>query len=93
LEILTDPLIHIRLEALYKTLAQSNSAYMDLSAECDQHFKQIQESLPEELHHTVFLYEDAQISLQSILESSIYLHGFKDALYLFNELYISSGKA
>lgn len=60
--------------------------YNQLSAETDQYFKTLRDALPGQLQHTVFLYEDAQISLQSILERSIYKQGFKDALQLFSEL-------
>ncbi|WP_405172436.1 hypothetical protein MHI12_11845 [Paenibacillus sp. FSL H8-0280] len=61
-----------------------------LSAETDQYFKTLRDTLPDQLQHTVFLYEDAQISLQSILERTIYIQGFKDALQLFSELQNSS---
>lgn len=62
---------------------------MQISNESIQYFKTIRESLPDNLQHTLFLYEDAQFSLQAILESNIYLQGFKDALHLYNELHIS----
>jgi hypothetical protein len=51
-----------------------------------EYFKTLREALTDQLQHTVFLYEDAQISLQSILERSINITGFKDALQLFSEL-------
>lgn len=89
LEILTEPLIRSRLESLYSDLSKTKSDYKQLNSECQQYLKLIQESLPEQLQHSFFLYTDAQISLQSLLERSIYLQGFKDALYLFNELHTS----
>lgn len=83
LEVLADPLIRIRIKILY-----SNSDLKQFSSECEQYLKTIRESLPDNLQHTLFLYEDALTSLQTVLESKIYLQGFKDALYLFNELHI-----
>ncbi|ASA23288.1 DUF6809 family protein [Paenibacillus donghaensis] len=80
-----------RLETLYSTLSRSNPDYTELSAECNSCIQQIKQAVPDEMQHTLFLYEDAQISLQSILESSIYLQGFKDALHLFSELQGTSG--
>ncbi|MEI2284863.1 DUF6809 family protein [Paenibacillus polysaccharolyticus] len=90
LESLTEPLIRIRLELLYTELLECHPEYNQLSAEADQYFKKLRDALPDQLQHTVFLYEDAQISLQSILERSIYIQGFKDALQLFSELQNSS---
>ncbi|PQP80730.1 hypothetical protein C0Q44_26240 [Paenibacillus sp. PCH8] len=90
LESLTEPLIRIRLELLYTELLKCHMEYNQLSAETDQYFKTLRDALPDQLQHTVFLYEEAQISLQSILESSIYIQGFKDALQLFSELQNSS---
>ncbi|MFB5269851.1 hypothetical protein ACE41H_24150 [Paenibacillus enshidis] len=89
LESLTEPLIRIRLELLYSELLESHTDYKQLSVETNEHFRSICEAIPDQLQHTVFLYEDAQISLQTILERSIYLQGFKDALQLFSELYNS----
>ncbi|OAB27738.1 hypothetical protein PMSD_23200 [Paenibacillus macquariensis subsp. defensor] len=89
LEILIDPLIRNRLESLYSNLTKINSEYMQISNESIQHFRIIRESLPDDLQQTLFLYQDAQISIQAILESNIYLQGFKDALHLFNELHTS----
>jgi hypothetical protein len=86
LESLAEPLIRIRLELLYTELSEYHTEYNQLSSEIDQYFKTLREALPDQLQHTVFLYEDAQISHQSILESSIYIQGFKDALQLFSEL-------
>ncbi|MDP9701582.1 hypothetical protein [Paenibacillus polysaccharolyticus] len=86
LESLTEPLIRIRLELLYTELLGCHAEYNQLSAETDQYFKTLRDALPDQLQHTVFLYEDTQISLQSILERSIYIQGFKDALQLFSEL-------
>ncbi|WP_339303468.1 DUF6809 family protein [Paenibacillus sp. FSL R5-0519] len=90
LESLTEPLIRIRLELLYTELLECHAEYTQLSSEADQYFKTLRDALPDQLQHTVFLYEDAQISLQSILERSIYIQGFKDALQLFSELQNSS---
>lgn len=89
LEILIDPLIRNRLESMYSNLKNTDSDFMQISNESIQYFKTIRESLPDNLQHTLFLYEDAQFSLQAILESNIYLQGFKDALHLYNELHIS----
>ncbi|MGG3280166.1 DUF6809 family protein [Paenibacillus solani] len=86
LESLAEPLIRIRLELLYTELSKYHTEYNHLSSEIDQYFKTIREALPDQFQHTVFLYEDAQISLQSIMERSIYIQGFKDALQLFSEL-------
>ncbi|AIQ19821.1 hypothetical protein H70357_26215 [Paenibacillus sp. FSL H7-0357] len=90
LEALTDPLIRIRVEAMYRELLDTDSNYKVLLLESDQCFQQLWNALPEEQQKTAFLYEDTQLSLQAILERSIYLQGFKDALYLFNELQIST---
>lgn len=90
LESLTEPLIRIRLELLYTELLECHTEYYQLSSETDQYFKTLRDALPDQLQHTVFLYEDSQISLQSILERSIYIQGFKDALQLFIELQNSS---
>ncbi|ADM71145.1 hypothetical protein GMA19_03340 [Paenibacillus polymyxa E681] len=86
LESLTEPLIRIRLELLFSELLEYHTEYNQLSSETDRYFRTLREALPDQLQHTVFLYEDAQISLQSILERSIYIQGFKDALQLFSEL-------
>ncbi|WP_019640776.1 hypothetical protein [Paenibacillus fonticola] len=83
LDVLAEPLIRSRIEKLY-----SNLNLEPFSSECEQYLKVIRESLPDNLQHPLFLYEDALTSLQTVLESKIYLQGFKDALYLFNELYI-----
>ncbi|MHA7584382.1 hypothetical protein B2I21_00865 [Chryseobacterium mucoviscidosis] len=90
LESLAEPLIRIRLELLFAELWECHTEYNQLSSEADQYFKTLRDALPDQLQHTVFLYEDAQISLQSILERSIYIQGFKDALQLFSELQNSS---
>lgn len=90
LESLTEPLIRIRLELLFTELLECHAEYNQLSSEADQYFNTLRDALPDQLQHTVFLYEDAQISLQSILERSIYIQGFKDALQLFSELQNSS---
>ncbi|KOS00847.1 hypothetical protein, partial [Paenibacillus polymyxa] len=66
-------------------LLEYHTEYNQLSSETDRYFRTLREALPDQLQHTVFL-EDAQISLQSILERSIYIQGFKDALQLFSEL-------
>ncbi|MGV2644061.1 hypothetical protein GNF86_22115, partial [Clostridium perfringens] len=71
LESLAEPLIRIRLELLYTELSEYHTEYNHLSSEIDQYFKTLREALPDQLQHTVFLYEDAQISVQSILERSI----------------------
>ncbi|WP_411736413.1 hypothetical protein [Paenibacillus sp. M2] len=79
-------MIRIRLDLLYTKLLECHREYTQLSAGRDEYFKTLRDALPDQLQHTVFLYEDAQISLQSILERSIYIQGFKDALQLFSEL-------
>lgn len=89
LEILIDPLIRNRLESLYSELTSNNSDFKQISNDSVQHLKTIRESLPDNLQHTLFLYEDAQFSIQTILENKIYLQGFKDALHLFNEIHIT----
>lgn len=88
LEILIEPLVRSRLESLFNELLKSNSYYIQLSNERDQYFKQLKESIPDELQHAMFLYEDAQMSLQTIQQLSIYLQGFKDAMHLYNEVNI-----
>jgi len=80
LRILIEPIIRNRLEKFYSKLSKNTPEYNQFSMECNQYFQQIRESVPEHLEHTLFLYEDAQISLQSILENQIYLQGFKDAI-------------
>lgn len=89
LEILIDPLIRNRLESLYSEIKENHSDFKEISNDAVQYHKEIRDSLPDYLQHTLFLYEDAQISIQAILERKIYLQGFKDALYLFNELHIT----
>lgn len=89
LEVFIDPLIRNRLESLYRELSSYNSDFKQVSSETEQYFKTIRESPPDKLQHTLFLYEDAQSTLQAILEIKIYLQGFKDALHLFNELHIT----
>ncbi|WP_440119930.1 DUF6809 family protein [Paenibacillus sp. QZ-Y1] len=90
LESLAEPPVRIRLELLIAELLEYHTEYTQLSSETDQYFKTLRGALPDQLQHTVFLYEDAQNSLQSILERSIYIQGFKDALQLFSELRNSS---
>lgn len=86
LEILIDPLIRNRVESLYNELKVNSSDFKQISNESEQYLKTIRESLPDNLKQTLFLYEDAQFTLQEILEVKIYMQGFKDALHLFNEL-------
>ncbi|WP_340025067.1 hypothetical protein MHI24_07745 [Paenibacillus sp. FSL K6-1096] len=90
LEALTDPLIRIRLEAMYRELLDNDTTYNMLLQESVQYFHQLRNALPEEHQDAAFQYEDTQLSLHAITERSIYLQGFKDALYLFNELRSSS---
>ncbi|MEK3901712.1 DUF6809 family protein [Paenibacillus sp. FSL R7-0179] len=90
LEALTDPLIRIRLETMYRELLDTDATYKMLLQESIQYFHQLRNALPEEQQDAVFQYEDSQLSLQAITERSIYLQGFKDALYLSNELRSSS---
>lgn len=87
LEVLIEPLIRHRLKLLYKDLSHTDAQYSNLSREYEQYLQQLRESLPEQHRHVLFLYEDTQASLQAILERNIYLQGFKDALYLSDELH------
>lgn len=89
LEVLLDPLIRNRLETLYGELKTNHSEFNQVFNESEHYIKTIRESLPDNLQQTLFLYEDAQFTLQTILEIKIYLQGFKDALHLFNELHIT----
>jgi hypothetical protein len=89
LEVLIDPLIRNRLETLYGELKTNHSDFNQVFNESEYYIKTIRESLPDNLKHTLFLYEDAQITLQAILDIKVYLQGFKDALLLFNELHIT----
>lgn len=89
LEILIDPLIRKRLESLHSELTKHNSYFKEISNESKQYLQTLQASIPDNLQHTLFLYEDAQFSIRTVLDRKIYLQGFKDALYLFNELHIS----
>lgn len=89
LEILIDPLIRQRLESLYNELKSNNSDFKQLSCESEQYIKALREALPGNLKQTLFLYEDAQFTLQEILKVKIYLQGFKDALQIVNEMHIS----
>lgn len=89
LEVLIDPLIRNRLESLYNELKTNNSDFKQVSCESEQYIKTLREVLPDNLRHTLFLYEDAQFTLQAILEVKIYMQGFRDALVLFNELNIT----
>ncbi|CAJ1316131.1 hypothetical protein [Paenibacillus nuruki] len=86
LEIMLEPLIRKRLEVLYSDLQEVESTYVSLRNECDKQFSIMRNSLPENLQHTAFMYEDVQLELQAIVESRIYLQGFKDAIELFSEL-------
>lgn len=86
LEILIDPLIRHRLESLYNELKSNNSDFKQLSCESEQYIKALREALPSNLKQTLFLYEDAQFTLQEILKVKIYLQGFKDALQIVNEV-------
>ncbi|MEK5260952.1 hypothetical protein MKY75_17260 [Paenibacillus sp. FSL L8-0663] len=90
LEVLLDSLIQTRIESLYGELIKNNSSYNQFSADRNLYFKQLHELLPQDMHKTLFLYDDADLSVQAILEREIYLQGFKDALQLHNELNISS---
>lgn len=89
LEVLIDPLIRNRLESLYNELKTNNSDFKQISCESEQYLKTIRDALPDNLKQTLFLYEDAQFTIQAILEIKIYLKGFKDALQLFNQLHIT----
>ncbi|MFE0560873.1 hypothetical protein ACFW1P_33640 [Paenibacillus sp. NPDC058910] len=89
LEILLDSLIRNRIESLYGELIKNNFSYNQFSSDRNLYFKQLHELLPEDIQKTLFLYDDADLSVQAILEREIYLQGFKDALYLHNELHVS----
>ncbi|WDF49769.1 hypothetical protein PQ460_17425 [Paenibacillus sp. KACC 21273] len=88
LEIMLEPLIRKRLEVLYSDLQEAESTYVSLRDECDKQFSVMRNSLPDHLQHNAFMYEDVQLELQAIVESRIYLQGFKDAIELFSELNI-----
>ncbi|MDN4088539.1 hypothetical protein [Paenibacillus polymyxa] len=88
LEVLLDSLIQTRIESLYGELIKNNSSYNRFSSERNLYFKQLHEGVPENIQKTLFLYDDAELSVQAILEREIYLQGFKDALHLHNELHI-----
>ncbi|WP_268627535.1 hypothetical protein [Paenibacillus alvei] len=89
LEINIDPLVRARLKSLHSNLTNTDTDFLRFSNEAIQHYKAIREALPDNLQHTFFLYENAQSSKQTLLESKIYLHGFKDAIYLSEELHSS----
>ncbi|MFB5761771.1 hypothetical protein [Paenibacillus medicaginis] len=86
LESLAEPLIRTRIELLYNNLSHSRPDYSQLTQECDSYFRSIRQAVPDKLNHTIFLYEDTQLSMQTLLEREIYLQGFRDALQLMNEL-------
>ncbi|SLK19067.1 MULTISPECIES: hypothetical protein [Paenibacillus] len=88
LESLAEPLIRTRLELLYNNLSHTQPDYTQLSEESDHYFHTIRQALPEYLNQTIFLYEDTQLSMQTLLEREIYLQGFRDALQLMSELHI-----
>ncbi|HBU80551.1 MAG TPA: hypothetical protein DEF35_02755 [Paenibacillus sp.] len=90
LESLAEPLIRTRLELLYNNLSHTQPDYTRLSEESDHYFHTIRQALPEHLNQTIFLYEDTQLSMQTLLEREIYLQGFRDALQLMSELHIHS---
>ncbi|MEK5464059.1 hypothetical protein MKY64_03560 [Paenibacillus sp. FSL R7-0210] len=83
-------MLHILFEAMYRELLDIDPTYKMLLQESDQYFHQLRNALPEDQQDSAFQYEDTQFSLQVITERSIYLQGFKVALYLFNELRSSS---
>ncbi|MBE0337127.1 hypothetical protein [Paenibacillus sp. 23TSA30-6] len=89
LEVLLDSLIRNRIESLYGELIKNNSSYNQFSSERNLYFKQLHELLSEDIQKTLFLFDDADLSVQTILEREIYLQGFKDALHLHNELDLS----
>ncbi|WP_068505804.1 hypothetical protein [Paenibacillus kribbensis] len=89
LEVLLDSLIRTRIETLYGELNKNSSSYNQFSSERNLYFDQLHELLPEDIQKTLFLYDDADLSVQAILEREIYLQGFKDALHLHNELHAS----
>lgn len=73
LESLTEPLIRMRLELLYTELLGCHAEYTQLSMETDQYFKTLRDALPDQLQHTVFLYEDVS-NFSSIHLRKKYLH-------------------
>jgi len=87
LESLAEPLIRTRIELLYNHLSHSQPDYRQQIEECDSYFQAICQAMPDDLMHTIFLYEDTQLSIQSHLEREIYLQGFRDALQLINVLH------
>lgn len=87
LESLAEPLIRTRIELLYNHLSHSQPDYRQLIEECDSYFRAIYHAVPDDLKHTIILYEETQLSIQSHLEREIYLQGFRDALQLVNVLH------
>jgi hypothetical protein len=87
LESLAEPLIRTRIELLYNHLSHSQPDYRQQIVECDGYFQAICQAVPDDLKHTIFLYEDIQLSIQSHLEREVYLQGFRDALQLINVLH------
>ncbi len=77
LEILIDPLIRKRLKSLHSDLTKHNSYFIEISNESKQYLQTLQASLPDNLQHTLFLYEDVQFSIRTVLDSKIYIQGFK----------------
>ncbi|MDF2925146.1 MAG: hypothetical protein K0R57_4060 [Paenibacillaceae bacterium] len=86
LEDLIEPLVEARIAKLLKDLANSQIQYSQLANECEQQLNQIREFIAPELKHTLYLYEDTLASSQAILQTQIYLRGFKDAALLFDGL-------
>jgi hypothetical protein len=86
LETLLDSLIRTRIHFTQKELSKNNLSYNQLFSEYNLYHSRMHEQLPDDLHHDLFLYEDAATSLRLILEREIYLQGFKDALCLHNEV-------
>lgn len=63
LEVLLDSLIQTRIESLYEKLMKHNSSYNQFSSERNLYFKQLHEEVPENIQKTLFLYDDAELSV------------------------------
>lgn len=86
LEEIVEPLISMRIAKLLNDMATNQHMYSQLMKESEQHLEHIRHSIPSELEHPLYLYEDTLLLSHSILQSQIYLQGFKDALFLHGEL-------
>lgn len=89
LEVLLDSLIHTRIDSLYGELSKTIPAITSSYPNGIFTSSKLHKLLPEDIQKTLFLHDDADLSVQAILDSETYLQGFKDALHLHNELNVS----